>query len=481
MKANKAITIALAGILTACAIPFGTVFAAAENTMDYPVETTEDGKTVKPFERGLEIEHVTDYAVYGDNFAYASNLTITILSRDESGDRKCTTYTHDYTIEKLDYDDSGKLYFQNSSEISYLYGSPIVRQEHEFKSIDSYQPIIVDASSFYTLNSESGELLYYKNGVPQSVGNGFSLIKKYGDYVYAIKNEGDKEFVPYKIDGQESEPVNLRYTDFTDAGRILCGETAEKLKADGYKVRTGKILHDQYYTQINPDLIGDGADDTFIPIRTQKAEGDKPCIILCDSGNTAVVATNDGMFITSNDRKSLNESTYSAPANDWPISSDNKKRKSAYATEDTGVYASPFMCESTKIATLKSGAENHVEVTERFELDFINTKFYRVRYEITDEQTGETNTISGFVAADMLTEYDFAAEDKEPHENGDKNFNYDTNVVSVVMAIIIVALVIVAIMYISLIGSKKNKDNNVTKKVRKREPEPIEDYNEDDE
>lgn len=479
MKASKALKISLAALIAACAIPVGTVFAA-ENTTDYPVETTdESGKTVQPFERELEIEDVTDYAVYGDNFAYASNLTITILSRDGSGDRKRITYTHEYSIEKLDYDDSGKLYFQNSSEISYLYGTPVVRQEHEYQSIDSYQPIIVDKTSYYTLNSESGELIYYKNGVPQPIDSGFSLIKKYGNFVYAIKDGA----VPYVIDGQTAEPLDMFYTDFTGADNILCGDTAASLKADGYHVRTANIKSGKYYTQINPDMIGDGDADKFIQIRTQKAEGDKPCIVLCESGNTRVVATNDGMFIT--DKDSVRESSYSAPANDWPISSDNKKRMSAYAVEDVGVYASPFMCDGTKIATLKSGAENYVEVIERFELDFINTKFYRVRYEVRtiDENTGEikTDTISGYVAANMLTPYSFAAEDNQPKPSGGDNFSYKTNVASVILAIVIIALVIIAIMYIMLIGSKKDK-NKLNKKEKVKEqpkPAPVDDEEEE--
>ncbi|MDE6690705.1 MAG: hypothetical protein K2K04_01925, partial [Clostridia bacterium] len=83
-----------------------------------------------------------------------------------------------------------------------------------------------------------------------------------------------------------------------------------------------------------------------------------------------------------------------------------------------------------------------------------------------------------YVAANILTVYDFKAEDKQPHENGDKEFSYDTNVVSVVLAIVIVALVIIAVLYISLAGSKnKTKD----KKKEKQKREKVRDYYEEDE
>ena len=452
-------TIALAGLLTACAIPFGTVFAAAEDDIQdvYP----------QNFDRTLEIEALTDYAVYEDRFAYASNSTITIISRDESGDRKCLSYTHEQLISALDYDEDGKLYFKTSSEISYLYGSPVTQQEHDFQGT-SLSKIDLSDTVFYTLNNK-GFLTYWNGSEDNIVGEGYSLIKRYGETVYAIKDGT----VPYTIDGQTATELDLSYTDFSGADNILCGETAEKLKADGYQVKTANINHGSYYTQVDADAIG--KEQTFSQIRTQKAEGNKPCIVLCTTGNASVVATNDGMFITAT--ANVKDSAYTSPKNDWPLNAEGTKRLEAYATEKTGVYASPFMSESTKIGELESGAENHVEVIEKFELDYIKTKFYKVRYETTDKETGEKKTISGYVAANILTVYDYKAEDLEQHPAGDEKFNYDTNVVSVVLIIVIVALVIIAVMYISLAGSK-NKNKKSKKKEKQREK--VQDYYEED-
>lgn len=480
MKANKAITIALAGVITACAIPFGTVFAAAEYTPDYPVETTDStGEVKQPFEKNLadEIESISDYAIYGDNFAYTSGLTITILARDDSGDRKCLpNYTHSSTVEKLDYDAKGELYFQDSLNKSYkLNVSPefkfsnVDAPEHEFQNIDCSMPIIID-TGYYTLNSTNGDLQYWKSGAPTSLGEGFSLIKKYGEYVYAIKDSK----VPYEIDEQKATPLDLSYTNFEAAKNILCSDAAKKLAMGNEQLTTANIGRGTYYTQIDADNIGTGETDTFKPKfsegSTKKAEGDKPCLVLCKSGNTAVIATNDGMFITST-ANLKKESNYSAPPNTWS-GTDNK----AYAIEDTGIYSYPFMSETTRIAVLKSGSENVVTVTDIVSLNFIDTDFYKVTYETTDKD-GNNVTFKGYVAANMLTVYDFKAEDKEPHENGDKNYSYDTNVVSVVLAIVIVALVIIAVLYISLVSSKnKPKD----RKKKKQKSEEVQDYEEDE-
>ncbi|MDE7257515.1 MAG: hypothetical protein K2N50_06145, partial [Clostridia bacterium] len=341
-----------------------------------------------------------------------------------------------------------------------VYASPPVRQEHEFQNIDSSLPIIVD-TGYYALNSETGELLYYKKGVPTSLGEGFSLIKKYGDYVYAVKDGT----VPYEIDEHKATPLDLSYTNFDEAKNILCGEAAKKLATGGEELKTANIGRGKYYTQIDPNAIGKGDTDTFRPKSdvgsTKKAEADKPCLVLCKVGNTAVVATNDGMFITST-QNLKKESDYSAPGNDW-----NSPGGKAYAIADTAIYSRPFMSESTKIAELESGATHVVTVTEKFSLDFINTKFYKVSYTKTDDD-GKSVTVEGYVAANMLTPYDYKADDNLPQESGDKEFNYDTNVVSVVLAIVIVALVIVAIMYIALIGTKKDKDKKSKKGKKKK-------------
>lgn len=462
MKANKAITIALAGLVAACAIPFGTVYAAAQ----------EDVENVYPqdFDRTLEIESLTDYAVYGDSFAYASNSTITIISRDESGDRKRSSYTHEYLITALDYDNDGSLYFKTSSEISYLYGSPVSQQEHEFQNLTSAK-LDVSSEVFYTLERDGGKLDYWNNGARQPVGEGFSLIKSYGGSVYAVKDGNS----PYIIEGNAATLLDLSYTDFSGADSILCGDAADKLKSGGYQVKTANINHGAYYTQIDADAIG--KEQTFTQIRTQKAEGNKPCIVLCTTGNASVVATNEGMFITATDN--VKDGAYTTPKNDWPLNDEGTRRLEAYAIAKTGVYASPFVSESTKIGELDSGAENHVEVIEKFELDYIRTKFYRVKFDKTDKETGATETVVGYVAANMLTPYDFAAEDMKQHENGDKKFDYETNVVSVVLTIVIVALVIIAITYIMLAGSRKNKEKD--RKKKKKKSVQVEDYYEDEE
>lgn len=475
MKAKRATKIALTTLCCAAIMSFGNVFAA-ENTTNYPVKTTVDGEDVMPFEGKLTFsadKPITDYAVGGDKIAFASYSSVYVLYTGENGDRKLDDehpYSGSNRIERLDIKD-GKLYLDVKSDGVFLYPEYNRTVEHEFPETSNRATLSTD--EMYILANDG--LHYYVGTNHENLGEGYANLKVFDDKAYAVKDN-----VLYSFNGTEPERVDVNYTDFSQAEDILCGDVAQKLKAANYEIYTTEILAGSYYTKINPDVIG-GENDTFIPIHTEKAKVAKPCIVLCKSGNATVVATNEGMYITATDNIDTHNTVLSAQKNDWPLGSDGK-RLSAYATENIGVYASPFMCKSTKIDTLESGAENHVEVIEKFE--FNGVKFYKVRYEkvVKEGETDGTETVqvTGFVAGNMLTPYNFAAEDKEPHENGDKNFNYETNVVSVVLTIIIVALVLVAVMYISLIGTKKNRNKREKKKSGNREPENTEDYNEDE-
>ena len=125
-----------------------------------------------------------------------------------------------------------------------------------------------------------------------------------------------------------------------------------------------------------------------------------------------------------------------------------------------------------------------MEVTEKFTCDFLKTVFYRVTF--TKEVQGENGengiqVVTGFVAANFLTEYDFAAEDNQPTEGGDKEFKYETNVPSVILAIIIVGLVIIAVLYISLVGTKKDRASKKKKKKKeKKRVEEPDDYDDEE-
>lgn len=463
MKAKKHVTIALAALCAAALIPSGALFADAD---------TEQTVYPQDFERELTFESpIRDYAVYGDTFAFAYNTSVCVLAYDDSGERKRTDFTHESEVSLLDYDEEGTLYFKNTSGITYKFAPELTQIEsHDFPSTTTSKLDIAD-DIFYTLAKADGTLTYWHSGEYEVIDNGFSIIKRYADTVYAIKDN-----LPYKIESGAATPLNLAYTDFNGADHIYSGEAKTALKGDNYTVKTAIVRGGSYCTQVDPDEIG----EKFKQINTRKLDGEKPCLVLCETGNASVIATNNGMFITATEN--LTEYAYTPPLNDWKTNSQGKK--AAYAIENVGVYSSPFMCASTRVAELESGSKNVVEVTEKFTCDFLKTVFYRVTF--TKEVQGENGengiqVVTGFVAANFLTEYDFAAEDNQPTEGGDKEFKYETNVPSVILAIIIVGLVIIAVLYISLVGTKKDRASKKKKKKKeKKRVEEPDDYDDEE-
>ncbi|MDE7380438.1 MAG: hypothetical protein K2N14_05225 [Clostridia bacterium] len=472
MKAFKVFTTALAALCACAIIPTGSVFAAEDvNKTVYPDNfecNLEEILTAKNDDGSFKTA-IKDYAVYNNSVALAYNTTVCILSPDKSGEIKHTDFMHEAPIAMLDCDGEGNLYFTDTGNAgekgkTYLYDTETKKATqpekltHDFQELDNYK-IDISRNVYYKLNKSDGTLTYCNDGEDRFIGEGYSLLKKYGDNVYAVKDN-----LPYKIDGESATAISLSYTDYSGAGNIYTGTAAASLSSQNYTVKTAIVRSDAYCTQIDISHI----DEKFKQLSTTKTNGEKPCLVLCETGNASIIATNNGCFITATDN--LTAYPYITPANDWKV--DANGVRTAFAVDGAGVYSTPYMSDSTRIATLPSGSDKPVTVTEKFTLDFLNTTFYRVSFEeeVVDTKTGETTKrpVSGFVAADFLTPNDFAAEDKKPVDSDDGGFKYDTNVTSVILAIIIVGLVLIAILYVTLVGSKK--DGKVKPKKKKKQP-----------
>ena len=441
MKANRLFSIALATVCGAAIMSVGGAFAAEANETYYPQD----------FDRELTFETpLRDYAINGDTFAFASGTSVYIIANNND-ERQLVKYPHSSEVLELDYDKDGTLFFKDIMNVTYIYSltPTVAEEEHEFQITD-LTDIKVD-NVLYTLDKPDGLLTCRNNGTPTQIGTGFSMLKQYGGAIYAVKDN-----VPHKISESSAEALSLYYTDFNGAKNIYSGDTKSKLEKVSDRVETAQIKKDAYYTQINAEEIG----EKFTPVRTQKATGNTPCLILCESGNASVVSIGGDCFVTATEN--LTERAYCQ---------SNTDGKTYYAIEDVGVYTSPFMSGCTRITTLKSGAENGVTVLENFVHTVLSTEFCKISFKDGEE------TVTGYVAANFLTPYRFSAEDNKPVEGGDKEPDYGTNVTTVVLVILIVGLVIIAVLYIVMVGFKRDK---ATGKNKKRRPEP-EDFDDDDE
>lgn len=436
----------LAAAIAAGTIPAATA-AAAQAALTQPETPSYPSSFVQQLD--MSEDGLTDYAVNGDTYAFAVKTTIYIISTGADGDRALSEFTYGTQITALDYDE-GKLYFKSTSESAYSYPDVTTPVAHTFPE---EQNRMVVGKDWYILSTATQALSHIaEDGVSTNFGEGYSKLKRYGENVYAVKDN-----VPYKFEGINSEPLDLQYTDFSAADNISTGNIAAKLKANDYAVKTATLKDGSYYTQINTDGIG----EKFTQIRTFKADGAVSCIVLAEDGGVSVIAAGGNCYVTANESLTIN--AYSPPVNDW-AQGPNGRRK-AYLRERTGVYSSPYMCQATRITGVNAGEAIAVTVQEKFALDFIDTVFYRISYTASDN-----TTVTGFVAAGYLDEYDYSADVLPPSESDKSDFGYDTNVTTVILILVIVGLVIIAIVYLTVIGTKQDKKGK-NKKKKKTEKE----------
>ena len=463
VKKNRFLKFALAATLAAAIIPASATVAFAEESPKetiYPSEFTHDLYDILT-------DNITDYAVDGDDVAFAVGTELAALYTDDDGERKLAKYTHESPITALDYSD-GKLYMNTAVNV-YAF-SPKAEEkhveEHEFSSTSF--PITVDENSYYSYINSEKELIYWNDNEMVSVGKNFINVKSCDDGIFALKDNR-----LYKITGASSTEVTLEYTDFDDADNIYSGNTAQSLKNADYQVKIGKVATDAYVTKIKDTEIGEKFEKATDIGATKKSAG-VPCLILAESGNASIIATNDGMYITAT--ANITEAAYSART-------DASVGKTFYSLEDIGVYSRPYVSGATRIDTLKSGSSYTVKATESFHLDYINTDFLRVTYTNADG-----DEVSGFVVKNFLTEYSFTGEENEHEKQPYENYDDKTNVVTVVVVIIIVALIIIAILYLAAkLGKSKNKDKKKQNKKKsendkkKKRSDDDEDDDEDEE
>lgn len=448
MKLRKILTLSLATCVCTATISVGSAFAA---------EQTEETLYPDSFECSLSFDgELTDYAVFGDNYAFAYNGQLAVLNSDEHGQRFADIEAQPL-ITALEYSSQGELYvcFEDGYCVY-----PDMEKKLPLSQItvqDKEQWDLRIGNSLYTLNLTTGQLRYSTGTVEEYVTPNpsyegevkFSRLKKYDDNAYAVLNN-----CLYKMEGATAVKVEPTYYDLNIAKSIHTGNAAIALKSDS-PILYGWIEKNRYYTQI--DLESEwGA--TFKVAQTANAtrlsEDTLYCTILAESGNAYIVTMDGKCYLTAKTSVRV-EAT--------PPALTDTEVKTAYAIEKTGIYSRPYLSNATKLGELESGSSNAVTVLGQY-TDLTGMEFYKITYV---DKNG--TSLSGYVAKRRMTAYAFPAEDEEEHQDGgDKQFVYDSNVVTVILAVAIVALVLIAIMYIGIASSKSKKGKKKKYKAQQK-------------
>ncbi|MDE7306016.1 MAG: hypothetical protein K2N33_01360, partial [Clostridia bacterium] len=298
----------------------------------------------------------------------------------------------------------------------------------------------------YLYYFHDGALLAYEKTDPYTTTRfeGFSLLKQFNGTVYAVKDN-----VLYCIDGANEPAANVfDYFDFSAAQKIAAGQTASLL-TQNYKLKFATVKAGAYVTEADLSLT-DGylTSENAITVKTEK---DMTALILCYTGNAAVISVGDKCYVTklsADDEISedeIKEICYKTPA-----------FENATVT-GSEIYASPYVDKGTSAVFPAAGMQ--VKILNKLEYDgVLGASFYEVEYTV-DEQT-----FIGYVTEGLVTEYLFG-ENRDPDTVTDPAYSEKNNVTTVVLVLIVIMLVLVAAAYLTYAGTIAKRKNKKKKNV----------------
>ncbi len=421
VKKFACLTISLLTALTALG---GVTANAAESETCYP----EDNEFIKT----LNFTALTDYAVEDGLYAFA----------DESG-----VIAHRGEI-RVSYEASGvtavdiadgRVYYScadGTYEIPDIFADTItpLDAEHTFPQKSDE----ITYNGFWYFVDDDGMNIYDKSTKQTTTESGeYTNLKQYGKKVYAIKENSLYEFT-----STEGSKTVLEYADYTATDEILLGQARTAL-TNYTKANVVVISAGTYMTEVNLKNLGG---ENFDTSKTVKTEETKTALLLCYSGNSAVVSIENKSFVLlkskvreDNDTAFMTESNFDAQI----IIGGN-------------IYTSPYT--GGTIAVTNATGES-VKVLNKLALDGVLEKvFYEIEYTSNGEQ------LNGYVAEGFLSRV--IIDDNKPATTvKDPAYSEDSDTKTILIILAVILLVLAAIGYISHVSAKGKKKNKKKSKA----------------
>lgn len=393
-----------------------TAFASEEETR-YP----QDSDFIKSF----TFTDLADYSVGEGAYAFAENKSVYVC---EGSDR--TVYSFEKDIKRLDCSE-GVFYCYDGESVYSLPDKKIAEY-----TIAPSQGTIEAEGYDYKLIGSTLNVVDWSDKTVHTLEGSFANLKKYGGVVYAQSAN-----TVYKLTGYTAELIDLSYADYTSTKHISVGECADRLK-NYTSLEFVEIDAGTYMTKVDLTSL-DG--DYFETENTSRTKEKQTALLLCRTGNSAVVAIGDTSYILLGEKAK-------APAG--KINCFVEPEFDNATVTGSRIYASPYVIIGTSALANASGTI--VSITRKLVYEgVLGSAFYEVQY-----RTEEGSIKTGYVADGFLTEY-IIEDNKPPAVVNDPEYSEESNLktVLIVFAVVVLALAAVGYLaYVSISGKSKKKD-----------------------
>lgn len=434
MKKQIAITISCA-LTAAVLLGSGGVTAFAD-------QAGAGASTFYPetFEAGI----ITDYAVNGENFAFATDKKIAVY-----GGEVPVYYEFGVEITALDYDEDKEGFcYKTAGGIVYdMEGNTLTRE------IKPTELPVTPVGSGYSFTLQDGDIKIW-DGTEYIIEGDFSNLKVFDNIVYAMNGNVLNKITPPAT----AEPINYEVADFSSSFKIAIGNTVEALNTYNLDKPHFTVLDNgEYLTEVkldaeNFDKTKVKAEDFFKVGRTFKVGEEKgftanmSAAVLCKTGNAHIIALGGKHYLklakTAVAREFTEPEFVSAQIN---VPADY-------------IYSSPNLCDAAKLRQVSWGES--VKVLGKLLKSTspeIPCDFYKIA--LTD---AEGNILKSENGAEVIgyAPCSFVFEKKETN-NDDKTEDpapsTENNIKTVILVLIVVVLVLVALGYITFVFTSDKK------------------------
>ena len=411
-------------ILSGAALSGVTAYAeVTEEETRYP----QDSDFIKSF----TFNNLTDYSVGEGRYAFAEEKNVYVCDGDDR-----SVYSFENEIVGLDCSE-GVFYCSDGQSVYSLPDKEI--SEYTLTAFSG----TIEAGNFdYKLIDGTLKVADWSGGVVATLEGKFSNLKKYEGVVYA--QSGNEV---YKLTGSNAEPLDLSYADYSATSQIYVGNCADKLK-NYSSLEFVEIDAGTYMTSVDLTSLDD---DYFVTESTVRTKEKTTALLLCRTGNSAIVAVKDTSYILLGNKAKTPEKKISCFVD---AEFDN-----ATITGDR-IYASPYVIIGTSALANASGTI--VNVTRKLVLeDVLGSSFYEVQY-----QTESGSIKTGYVADGFLTEY-IIEDNKPPAIVDDPDYSEENNTKTVLIVLAVVVLILAAVGYLAYVGTA---DKRKKKSAPKSQP-----------